>query len=206
MSDYPEWQHRFQAKRPYPAYGPKAYIHVEAGLHYLRGNTLPYFSVTAEIWNRPGARDCVACGCIHGEVLKGWPNLAPVVALHLSDSDGAPMHAEANGWYQLSGYLPNPGGYHAGNSKRNFADGYRNPTPDECLASFAEHVRLPFEVVKATVDGWLQAAPSFGDADYIRRHYYQPWLEAQRPRWKAEAEAACQLLDSLPAPAEVAAR
>lgn len=191
------WAHKFEAKRPYLAYGPKAYIRVTAGLRHLAGNALAYFSVTGEIWDQPNARDCAACGCLHDDILKGWPALAPIVALHLSDSNGAPMHAEANGWYQLSGYLQSSDRYRADTSPRHFPDGYRNPTPDECLAQFAEHVRLPLEVVKVEVESWRAGTPSYADAQYVRQRYYQPWVEAQRPRWKQEAEAGCQLLDTL---------
>jgi hypothetical protein len=123
---FPEWQHRYistrradsVAKRCGRRYG---YMRVEAGLHHLRGNPLPYFSVTAEIYYPGHQNNPFACGCMDEDVLRLWPKLAPVVALHLCDSTGLPMHAEANGWYQLAGYYEGAGErYHAGNSPRNF--------------------------------------------------------------------------------------
>ena len=74
-------------------------IKVTACLHYIKGNSAPYFSVTAEGFNRRG-RETFG-GCCHDEILKYWPGLAPVIALHLSDDNGAPMYASANGLYHL---------------------------------------------------------------------------------------------------------
>lgn len=191
---FPEHMHWFTATKPYPAYGPRHTIKVEAGLHYLTGNQLPYFVVGAEI-GRPDARDCDACGCLHEDVLKLWPELAPIVALHLSDSDGKPMHAEANSWYELAGHY---GGadekYHAGNSKRRYGGQYREPTPEECLVNFARYVRIPLEQARELAQQWARP-----DDWASSRQWFKQWIEAQLPRWAAEAEAGCQLLDKLTA-------
>lgn len=194
MADFPEWQHQFIAYRPYVGkdYGGGRFIRVEAGLHYLQGNSLPYFSVTGEI-GRGGGRDCDTCGCIHEEIQGAWPQLTPVIALHLSDSNGAPMHAVANGWYQLAAYYGGAGErYHAGNSKGHHGGQYREPTPDESLAAFAEHVRISTEQARELAQQW--ACP---DDWASSRRWYAQWIEAQRPRWQAEADAACLLLDKL---------
>lgn len=198
MSTYQEWQHKYQATKPYPDYGPRHLIRVTAGLHYVSGNSLPYFSVGADIY-RPGGRDIEAGGCLHREVLSLWPDLAPIVALHLSDSNGVPMHAMANGWYQLAGYY---GGaderYHGGNSERQHwnADGsfngYRLSTPDECLESFADHVRLPLEEARALAIGW-----EYREDWASTKRWYVQWVETQRARWQTEADAARALLDTL---------
>lgn len=197
---FPEWMHKYTSKRARPMIGPQAFTIVTAGL-YLRGNPLPYFSVMSETWERSNARDCISCGCQHDEVAKLWPKLKPIIALHLSDSDGVPMHATANSWYQLAGYY---GGasecYHAGNSQRHIYDSdgkyvaYRNPTPDECLQSFADYVRLSFEDAKALAEGWQHVVSEQPEA--VKR-WFSAWVEAQRPRWKQEAEAGCKLLDKL---------
>jgi hypothetical protein len=65
-------------------------IGVEYGVVAVKKQTR-YFSIT------------VAGAPQHELVLKLWPDLAPLVALHLSDVDGAPHSAEANGWYWLAG-------------------------------------------------------------------------------------------------------
>lgn len=93
-------------------YGPDALITVTAGLRKLDGNERPYFSVTGAVRS-----DSEMGGCIHREILRRWPELAPVVALH----------SEANGWYWLAGYYDGAGErYHGGNGQRqHWRDGAR---------------------------------------------------------------------------------
>ena len=74
------------------------------------GEQAPYFSITGEIWHRKASggkdlryRGAFAGGCLHEEILKAWPDLSDLVALHLSDIDGAPMHSVENGWYWNGG-------------------------------------------------------------------------------------------------------
>lgn len=96
--------------------GQLDWIEVESVLVHVPGNERPYFSVTADIWygstnplGRSGHRrkrqglEADAGGCCHDDVLRLFPHLAPVVKLHLSDDEGVPMHAVANGWHFYSG-------------------------------------------------------------------------------------------------------
>lgn len=191
-----EWAHKFTDTRVYtgPDYTGPVGLTVEAGLHKLQGNDRPYFSVTGHTYD--------AAGCLHDYIRAVWPELQPVIALHLSDDTGWPMHAEANSWYQLAGYY---GGasekYHAGNGKRQIwksdgtFDAYREPTPDECLQSFADYVRIPLDKALELADSWRtgDGPNAFG----MTRMYFRNWLERQRPRFKAEADAAIALLDRL---------
>jgi hypothetical protein len=201
-------------------------LDVKGGLEHLRGNARPHFSLTC--WESAPHNPNVECsgGCAHGLILSHWPELADLAALHLADDEGAPMHAEANGWYLLAGYLGGVGErYHAGNSMRQHwkladgtpcgdssvpgaeFDGYRNSTPDECLALFAGHVRLSEQdaagVVLRIVDGYSvgelrtlsdspdPAAESMLDGiNSELRARWQAECDAMRPRWAAEA-AAC---------------
>jgi len=68
------------------------------------GNGHNTFSVTGEIWRaRNGqriGRDCESCGCIHDDIAKHLPELAPYIKWHLVDSDG-PMHYIANTVYHV---------------------------------------------------------------------------------------------------------
>lgn len=196
-NDMGEWTHRYVSVGGYPSYGAGYMIKVEAGLLHLQGNARPYFSVTAEIY-KPKARDCDACGCLHDDILKFWPELAPVVALHLCDDNGRPTYAEANGWYQLTGYYGGYGEqYHAGNSQGNYpkAGGrwdYRLPTPDECLLRFADHVRIPLETARELAETWR-----CDDDPKATRRWFESWVDEQTNRWKTEAVAATLLLDQL---------
>lgn len=78
-------------------------ITATAQLVHLSGNARPYFSVTGELRNlrRRGDNQVESCGMLHGEIMEHFQELAPLIALHLSDSDGTPMHAAANGAYFL---------------------------------------------------------------------------------------------------------
>jgi hypothetical protein len=150
--------------------GDRETLSVYAGLHYHKGNHAPYFSITGAVFDAKIHRgDTITrCGCLHDEILEHFPSLAALVALHLSDINGKPMHAEANGWYDLTGAVAGNFGerYHAGNSKRHFPKAeidpakpwattdYREPTEAEALAIFAEHIRAPIaeaERVRAIV-------------------------------------------------------
>lgn len=208
MATFPEYSHRYRSTRAYPTYGKLCQIRVDASLHYLNGNARPYFAVGAEIGTarQIASGNVQACGCLHEDTLKLWPELAPVVALHLCDDTGIPMHAEANGWYQLAGYYQTDDRYHAGNSRRNFplpedkrdpakpwlTSENRYPTPDECLQFFADHVRLPLNVVRELADGWRCA-----DDWKSSRRWFARWLDSQTARFQADADAAIVLLDSL---------
>lgn len=169
---------------------------VFGGLHYLKGNSSPHFSLTYWSHRKGFPNQCESGGAGHDEILRHFPQFADLAALHLSDMDGTPMHAEANGWYDLAGALDGVGErYHVGNSERHFpitppADKpwqnteYRKPTEAECLQIFADHVRVPLadaEVIKADV------ASKWNFPDMRQR--WREIMETMRPRWKTEAEA-----------------
>lgn len=176
------------------------------GLHQLSGNDRPYFSLTGEIHSRSasGGRflsEPDTCGAIHREILEHLPKLADLAALHLSDDRGIPMHAEANGWYWLVGSLPDALGerYHGGNSKVQHwlvdgsFDGYRESTPDECLAVFARHCRVDVAEARHIRAEVLSAAGRIINSDEGRTAARARWAEfeaSMHERWEQEA-AAC---------------
>lgn len=191
------WTHQYKTSRTISYYKSPANMRVTAGLHAL-GEQRPYFSVTAEIIeNRHGGIS--ACGCMHEEVLKHFPSLAKIVALHLSDDDGKPMHAKANGWYWLAGFY---GGayqqYHGGSGR----DGR---SQEECLRIFADLVRLPISEA-TTLAEKLRMVTRFPNTEHVAE-YPQEWREVRTRwakeckdmefRWKAEADEGIGLLDSL---------
>lgn len=195
------WQHKVTARVRAPkrlARSTSDVFEVTAGLLHLQGNARPYFSVTGWI-GRP-EDFCHTCGCLHSDILRTWPHLAPIVALHLSDDTGEPMHGLANGWYYLAGYYPNGADErdHIGNSPRQHwnadgtFDGYRLSTPEECLQVFADHVRIPFADALTLAKQWECA-----DDWTASKRWFSVWYESQRPRFQSEADAAIALLDTL---------
>jgi hypothetical protein len=140
---------------PYKVYG---------GLNYIRGNSKPYFSVTYS--------DRDLGGCCHELILEKHPDLADLVALHLSDIDGQPMHALENGFYWL-------GGTHW-------------QRPDYAIA--AKHFRISEQMARQLVRDYF--GMSFSEtASFLSKAAaakaktkLAEWVDAQGPRWKAEAE------------------
>ena len=170
----------------YGGYKNRCKMRVVGGLQKI-GEQTPYFTLTAEI-STDGHE--IAGGCMHEEILKHFKFLADLAALHLSDENGVPMHAEANGWYWLSGALGGMGEqYHGGNAEIQHwkADGafngYRKSTPEECLEIFAKHCRIDLDFAREI------AAVVKADTFHEPRLRWQAYMDNMRPRWKQEADA-----------------
>lgn len=148
---------------------------VHFGLHYLRGNASPYFSVTAIEY--AGGRE-IAGGRMRDLVLEKFPELRDIVALYLADLDGAPMHAEENGFWWVQGMLANPA---------------TGPVPEQtakrsakrCLQNLCEHARVSEQEARRIV-GAVGTAFRTGGKNSARS-VFRAWIDAQRPRWKREA-------------------
>lgn len=156
---------------------------IEYGLNFVKGNKLPYFSVTARGKQKNGrGRGSDFGGCCHELVAKVAPDLRPLIALHLAGSDGTPMHAESNGWYWLAGHL--------GGLQQEFhgCNGSLPKSPEEALQIFAGHARIELNAAR----GLAVAVQSIVEAQGIKaaRAFFGEWIEAQRPRWRAEADKA----------------
>lgn len=147
---------------------------VKFGLHHIRGNEKPHFSVTVDGYEN--GRESFG-GCCHDMVLQHFPTLADIVALHLSDIDGAPMHAEANGIYWLGGIVNIPG----------ISSSYMDKSASECIRIFAEHARVT-EKDAVRLAGQIAITRKDSGKDAARAVFAE-WINLQRPRWKAEADA-----------------
>lgn len=158
---------------------------IEFGLRYIRGNPLPYFTVTAagREKDRRGAGYDFG-GCCHELILAAAPDLKPLVDLHGGYVDGTPSHAEANGWYWLAGHLGGLGQeFHACN-------GSFPKTADEALEIFAGHARVDLNEAR----GLAVAVQTIVEAQGVKaaRLFFAEWIKAQAPRWKAEADEAIE--------------
>lgn len=166
---------------------------VKGGLHYLKGNSLPYFSITADVYRKGMPNQFWAGGACHDEILKRFPRFFDLVRLHLCDMYGAPMHAVANGLYNIAGAMGGLGQqYHVGNSERHFpckapegepwkTTEYRQPTPDECRKIALDHFRCNEPELDKLI---LALARS---SDY--KATIGEFCDRLRIRWKSEARA-----------------
>ncbi len=159
---------------------------VEYGLEKI-GDQKPYFTVTGELYHgRVKTREPETCGCIHEEILKAFPGMADIIALHLSDIDGIPMHAAANGYYWLAGTIQGGLGqeYHGGN-------GSNGRTPVECFNTLKEHLRISDDETRTIRDDVLKAiatTPGIKEGLAAGKSRFGEFVESLKPRWKSEAE------------------
>lgn len=71
---------------------------------FKSSNKTPYFSITGDIYKAGKPKEDkyhIAGGCIHQDIIKAFPEYEIFIKLHLSDDNGIPMHAVANGLYHL---------------------------------------------------------------------------------------------------------
>jgi len=153
--------------------GFKFRIRVLGGLHRI-GAQDPYFTLTAQIdrqaknnrWMDWGGGAC------HDTILAHYPDLADLAAMHLSTIDGSPMHAVANGWYWYKG------GLYLGEKWLAAEVRYGQPvTLDEQAGVLASHARISEAEARDLI------------AQNLNKEDFERWIDEQRPRWKAEAEA-----------------
>lgn len=154
---------------------------IKFGLHWIKGNRAPYFSITADGWEN--GRESFGGAC-HDIIAERAPGLADVIALHLSDMDGAPMHAEGNGLYWLGGIV---GGF-VGGSKYHGGSGSSAKTATQCAAIFADHARVT-EAEAYSIAGNLNRLYKSEGGKAAAESEFKRWTDGQRKRWKAEADA-----------------
>lgn len=150
-------------RKEYTEDGRKYVLYVEGGLHHIKGNAAPYFSLTGSVIYR--GRDEFG-GAIHDTILAHYPELSDLAAMHLSDIYGVPMHAVENAWYHL-------GGTHWTPANLDVAAKYLRVSLEEAarLASLVP----PQDALKSTREAAKAA--------------FVAYVEAQKPRWAEEAKA-----------------
>lgn len=95
-------QVRVFGPRPIAGYGTDGTITASVRFDDQCGNGHNTFSITCEVVTRESRRrhDLAAGGCMHDEVARMFPELAPFVRWHLCSTNG-PMHYVANTMYHL---------------------------------------------------------------------------------------------------------
>lgn len=168
----------------------------EVGLSHLEGNPRPYWSATGELLNmaRAGENRLEACGAMGDEIREHFPHLAPVVALHLSDDLGVPMHAAANGAYWLG--LASWGARGPMAPDDDYGRRALETGPEGLVwapAVAASHLRLTLPEVRE-LRARVMAA---GEHRATRLEELAAVVAELGPRWLAEADAARELLEGL---------
>jgi hypothetical protein len=89
--------------KPVRGYGAGGAIVAQVRYDDQCGNGHNTFSITAEVRTNESRRhnDIAAGGCMHEEIAKSFPELAPFLKWHLTSTD-APMHYLANTLYHAS--------------------------------------------------------------------------------------------------------
>lgn len=89
--------------RPVKGYGTAGTMYVKIRFDDQCKNGHQSFAITADIYTDESRRnrDIAACGCMHEEIKKVFPELAPLIKWHLMNSDG-PMYYIANTTYHAS--------------------------------------------------------------------------------------------------------
>jgi hypothetical protein len=159
-------------------------LKVEGGLHYIRGNHAPYFSLTCEN------------GADHQRILKAFPEFADIAALHLADIDGVPSHAASNAFYHMGGYTgfrPHPTGKYndgstiwSGGSIGQYGANWKHAANLLRITEDEAHklANDTFGIYFSETGGFL--TPTAEKQALVR---LTSWCEEQKPRWKAEADA-----------------
>jgi hypothetical protein len=151
-----------------------------------------YFSVTADIYSSKRAFDLGSTNAIHSSgqqherVLEAFPELAPIIALHMADVEtGEPMHALANGWYF----------YRA--SREDFPRGEYEPTVsdhslDERGLPHTDEGRRRYCYLSACRTLRIDEIPAVDG-----KEAFSAFVDEQRERWAQEAAEANRLIDEL---------
>ena len=124
-------------------------LKVSAELVKRAGNDYAYYSITGseELMDKRYRDPVITGGAIHGIILEHFPELAPLVEVHLSGPDGLPLHAEANArhWAGLSTY---PDGSPMGEYKRRMLAKHLRITPEEADQARAAMIKgLPWQTI-----------------------------------------------------------
>lgn len=147
-------------------------LKVNASLVKRAANDYPYYSITGsvEVIDKRYRDPVIMCGAIHDTIKQHYPELAPLIAVHLSAADGVPMHAEANAryWAGLCTY----------------SDG--RPMQDYDREVLADHLRITLDEADQTRAAMIKGYP------------WQKILKVLNlsKRWSDQAGAARSLLNS----------
>lgn len=140
----------------------------------------PHFSLTASIYEKDsfGYLKDVGGGCCHELITKRFGDrFKRIEELHLSDEDGVPMHALANGlyWYKAGfDWKPHPDGFCHAHDPYDYGK-YLVKGSDSHFKVLSHHLRITTIQAKELVDKNLS------------KEDFTAYVESQKQRWKSEA-------------------
>ena len=132
----------------------KGWFYAEVCLHKLKGNKEAYFSVTN------------GNGCAHEAILRQFPELKPLVDLHLSDEPGYPLHCKENAFFYYAEGVDDQGKrvYHASEEAKEQEQARRE---NEAWVNFCNN-REGGRLVKELWDIWA-SVPAYPKKKYKSR-------------------------------------
>jgi len=128
-------------------------LKVNASLVKLSGNDYPYFTITGsvELIDKRYRDPVITCGAIHDTIAQHYPELAPLITVHLSAPDGVPMHAEANARY-WAGLCTYQDGRPMGEYKRVMLAKHLRITPEEADQARVGLIKgLPWQTISTVL-------------------------------------------------------
>lgn len=164
---------------------PTVKVVAKYGMHYIRGNRQPSFSITGEILTpskrAPGTylKEPLACGCIHEDIAKHLPHLKPLIIWHLTAQNVEPMHYAPNTeyWMELHcGVSEWQNNNHYLRDGRTFWDILVDHTKAEVVGDVDELKMLAMQF----------DLHSRGDADTAIRRDLKKWLADRLPKVQHE--------------------
>lgn len=84
-------------KRALPPGWGKGTVRAKFTAHYIAGNSAPYISVTCDTFDERGRDD--GGGAAHDLIGEAFPELLPLIPLHLTSTEGVPTHFIENACY-----------------------------------------------------------------------------------------------------------
>lgn len=171
----------FSESRPISGYGPGGKITVEMRYSDNPQNGHNTFAITASVVTAASRalRDVKACGCLHDDIAKVFPELAHLIRWHLVSSDG-PMHYVANTVYQAGDRDcrgKRKGEPYAWATALTFGD---NPIHHKISDSFAKFLQdaapgFELEIVSIASDKPKTFQPKYTFAGYADKWYQCPF-------------------------------
>lgn len=170
-------------------------IKVYGGLHYMKGNRAPYFSLTASGWDKDG-RETFG-GWPHEEIEKAFPGrFGSLAELHLSDIDGTPRYAEENGAFWLAHIFGDAEGMdrpqYLNRSYEDIARAHFRMTPSEFSALLSTLGAQLANIPRPYLPGKRAHFQKCAEVDSVYKRMARETCATLRPRWKREAVAAIE--------------